>query len=467
MRSKKSSLLLLSLLLALGSGCGGEGGAATAEDDHGHNHGAGHSDDDGHDHDAPAPKAAAGHAEGDGHDHGTEPHADEHGHAHGEAGGEEAHADEVKITPEAQKRWDIRVEPAQRRALVATFVAPARVAFNAEQIAHVGSVVAGRVGEVRVRVGDSVKQGQPLFVVDSPEFGRAQSEFLQRRTEAETAEGMIEVARQSFERAQRLHNQSQSIALAEVQQREGELRAAEGQARSARAAALAAENALHVLGMDQAAVEALIQSGEIDQRYVIGAPIDGRVIQREATLGESVGPDTEALVVLANLDKLWVLADVPENRIGQVEAGAPALVRIPAAPNAPIEGKVSYIAPQLDPATRTVPVRIEVAGGSGGLRPGMFAQVELGAPSPEHATSAEQVLAVPEVAIQTVEGEPAVFVAVEGEPNTFAKRSVQVAPAIGGMVPVTGGLKEGERFVASGSFILKAELGKAGAEHAH
>jgi cobalt-zinc-cadmium efflux system membrane fusion protein len=96
----------------------------------------------------------------------------------------------------------------------------------------------------------------------------------------------------------------------------------------------------------------------------------------------------------------------------------------------------------------------------------MFARVEIvemdpGNPSPV------PVVAVPEGAIQTVEGRPSVFVPVEGEPNTFAKRSVTIGPAVGGLVPVSSGLVEGELFVSAGTFILKADLGKGAAAHEH
>ncbi|HMO83589.1 MAG TPA: hypothetical protein PKC18_01580, partial [Lacipirellulaceae bacterium] len=83
------------------------------------------------------------------------------------------------------------------------------------------------------------------------------------------------------------------------------------------------------------------------------------------------------------------------------------------------------------------------------------------------AAGGDPVLAVPDAAIQTVEGEPAIFVPVAGEPNTYAKRAVGIGSSVGGMVPVFAGLKDGEQYVSVGSFILKAELGKAGAAHEH
>jgi cobalt-zinc-cadmium efflux system membrane fusion protein len=147
-----------------------------------------------------------------------------------------------------------------------------------------------------------------------------------------------------------------------------------------------------------------------------------------------------------------------------VSVGAAAQVRIAAVGDEPVSGKVSFIAPSLDPNTRTAQVRIEVQNGNGKLKPGMFATAVI-ASSQEAA--GQSALVVPDEAVQTVEGGPAVFVPVEGEPNTFAKRAVGVGSAVGGVVPITSGLKEGEPVVISGSFILKAELGKGEAAHEH
>jgi len=118
----------------------------------------------------------------------------------------------------------------------------------------------------------------------------------------------------------------------------------------------------------------------------------------------------------------------------------------------------------LNPDTRTGSVRVEVANSDDKLRPGMFASVML---TTGTAGNGDAVLAVPDEAVQTVEGAPAVFVPVEGEENTFVKRPVTVGRPTGGMVAVLSGLKEGEPIVVSGTFILKAELGKASGGHGH
>jgi membrane fusion protein, heavy metal efflux system len=413
---------------------------------------------DEHDHQEEPRTATA--AAPDGHDD-----HDDHEDTHDEHEGHDAHADEVTLTPEAIRRYGIRTHPAGRRKLTATFAAPGRVAFNTEAMAHVGSVLTGRITDMKVRLGDTVAEGDELFVIESPELAEAQSDFLQRRTAVTVAEAALEPVRLAYERAKALHDKHEGIALAEVQKREAEWRAAQGALATAKAALAAAENKLHVMGLDHKAVESLVQTGAVSPRSPVRAPLAGQVVEREVTLGELVNPDRDALLVLADLGTLWVVADVPESRLAGVEVGSKARVQIAATPQNAVNGTVTYISPTLNPETRTAGVRVEVPNEKGVLRPGMFARVELSAA--QQNADEEAVLVVPEEAVQTVEGEPSVFVPVEGEPNTFAKRAVKVGKPVGGMVPVLAGLEEGQPVVTSGTFILKADLGKSGASHEH
>jgi membrane fusion protein, heavy metal efflux system len=171
----------------------------------------------------------------------------------------------------------------------------------------------------------------------------------------------------------------------------------------------------------------------------------------------------DSLFTLADTSTLWVIADVPEDRLTNLTAGTPARIRVAGLPDRSFAGEVILVSPAIDPATRTIAVRIAVKDEQKLLKSGMFAQAEL---SPLEG-SESQTLSVPLEAIQTVEGKQAVFVPVEGEANTFAKRTISVGPSMGAFVPVISGLREGERIVTAGSFILKAELGKAGAAHEH
>lgn len=436
LRSRPAMVWTAVLVVALSTGCDRDGKAAGADPGHG----------------GEKQTAAARSERGQN----AAAKAEDHGKA-------EAHADEVKLTEEAVRRYGINLQKASKRPLLPTIIAPARVSFNLEQTSHVSVPVTGRVVDLKVRLGDTVKKGDVLMVVDSPDLGQAQSDYLQQTTALSVARPAVELAQSAYERAQTLLKESQGISLTEVQKRQSELQAAKGALKTAEGAVTAAANKLHLLGMSQQAVDALAQSKEISPKYEVRAPIGGQVVEKEVTLGELVRPDKESLLVLADLSTLWVIADVPQSNLQDVKVGNRARVILGFGAGATPEGKVSYIAPQIDPSTRSAQVRIDMKSEGTGLQGGMFAQAEIDAtPSGQQP---ESVLAVPEEAVQTVEGGPAVFVPVAGEPNTFAKRAVKVGPAVGGWVPVHSGLKEGDDFVAAGSFVLKADLGKSGAEH--
>jgi len=196
--------------------------------------------------------------------------------------------------------------------------------------------------------------------------------------------------------------------------------------------------------------------------------MNGRVIRRDVTLGQLVSPDRDDLLAVADLTTLWVLVDVPELQLRDVAVGSPARVTLAALPGTTFDGGVSFISADLNEATRTAQVRIEVDNPDGRLRPGMFAQAEILQKAPVvPGTQNLGVLAVPESSVQNIEGKPVVFVPMNDKPNTYLKRPVTVGTAVGGMLPVIYGLREGESIVLTGTFLLKAELGKSSAKHEH
>lgn len=411
----------------------------------------------GHDHaEKPSTRAKAADA------HAADAHDGHDDHSQGESGG--AQVDEVKLTPAAIRDNGIRVAKAITQPLVSSLVAPARVSFNLDAMAHVGSVVKGRVVELKARVGDLVKQGDEILVVESPELGQSQSEYLRRRQAVVVAELNVQPTKQAYERARGLFDESQGIALGEVQKREAEYRAATANVLTAKAELSAAENTLHLLGITQADVAKLAETGEINPRFSIRAPISGRVVEREVTLGELVSPDKEKLLVLADTSNYWVLADVPEARLSEVGVGSRARIEVAALRSELFEGTVSLVSSTVDAQTRSARLRIEVANRNTSLKPGMFARATVWTNAVD---GAEPVLVIPDEAVQIVEGRPSVFVPVPGEANTFKPVSVKVGKSVGGMLPVFDGLKSGDELVVSGSFILKAELGKSGASHEH
>lgn len=388
------------------------------------------------------------------HDHDEDDHHDDHG--------EEG---VVEIHPSAAEAFGVRVEPATRRTLAPTFTAPARLAFNSEQMAHIGSAVVGRVAEMPVRLGDVAAAGDALLVLESPELGAAQSEYLQSRAIAAAAAPLVDLARSSYERGRKLYEETQGISLTEVQSRMADLQSAESALLNARAAMMGAANRLMLLGMSPEEIESMAASGEISPRVTLRAPIGGRVVRRDVTLGELVRPEQDALMVVANTRVLWAIVDVPETRLGAVGVGSVARLRFAAYPGEVFEGPVQYIGADLNEATRTARVRVEVENPDGRLRPGMFAQTELSAgPAPGGATP---LLAVPDAAVQTIEGRTVVFVRDSERYDLYEARPVMVGEPVGGMRPVFEGLTEGEPVVVASSFILKAQLGKSSARHEH
>ncbi len=393
----------------------------------------------------------------------AEQSSDDHS-AHGP--GEHNHVEEIRLTPQAVERYGITVTTASLQKLLPTFVAPARVAFNAEAVAHIGSTLPGRVVELAVRLGDKVQPGDVLLEVESPQLGQAQSDYLQKVILAEAAKATVDLAQNGLSRATNLYEQNRGIALDEVQKREVEYKVAQAQILSAEATAEAARNTLLVYGMSQEDVAAMRTSGDVDPRFTIAAPIAGEVVEREVTLGELVNPQREKLMVLANIETFWVLADVTDAHLPQLALGAKAWINAGGLDIHEHEGVVSYVAPMIDPQTRTVSVRVAVECEDRSLKPGMFVQVRIAAS--KHGESSErETLAIPEAAVQMIDRHPVVFVPVADEANTYLARRISIGETIGGFVPVYTGLHEDEPYVATGSFLLKADLGKGTAEHQH
>lgn len=436
---RASSRLMAGLLLALaGVACGG----ATGESDHdGHDHASSEHGDDEHETEQAAPKTDAHHV----------------------AENRRDCEDDVELPHGALDRYGIDVAPVRAIMLTPTVSAPGHLAFPEGAVARVGSAVAGRIAEVLVRSGASVAAGDPVLVVESPDLGEAQSDYLQKRTVAATATPSVELARGAFDRAKQLYDKVQGIALSDVQRREAELRQLERDREVARAAEAAAFNRLLLFGMSDTSIRELEQTGKIRPRFTIVAPIAGRVVEVAVKLGELVDPGKDRLLVIGDSSTLWAIAEVSESRLAEVVLGASARVRVPALEHAACAGRVAAVPVTIEASTRTAEVRIEVPNPDGAMLPGMFIQVEIdssrGAGAP--------VIAVPDGAVLTVEGKPSVFIPIEQGGSVFCKHEVEIGAAVGEYIPVLAGLEAGDLVVVAGAFRLKAEHGKASAQHEH
>jgi cobalt-zinc-cadmium efflux system membrane fusion protein len=360
---------------------------------------------------------------------------------HGGAAEAEAHAGEaevVRLDSVAVAVAGIQVEPV---ATVQTTGLPVTgtITYDANRVSHIGPRTNGRIVALSADIGERVRGGQPLAILESPEVG-------QLRAEDEEAEALLRIARENHEREVRLEEQGIS-SRKEVLQAQAELRRAEAAERSA-AARLNALGAGHDNGAGS--------------RFAVTAPFAGVVVAREANLGEMADP-ADRLFTVANLERLWIELDIYERDLTRISRGQSVEVSTAAYPGRVFPGEIVYVGDILDPQTRTVRARVEIPNESGALKPGMFATARI-----QVGGGGAPLAVVPQQAVQELEGRKVVFVPGD-EPGEFRARPVELGePADGGRVVVLSGLQGGERVVTSGAFALRSELaeGEIG-EHGH
>ena len=356
------------------------------------------------------------------------------------AKGEGEHKDEglIKLSHAELSRAGVKVETVAEEQLADTFTVSATVEANPERLAHVLPRVPGRIVSVGAKLGDRVKQGQTLAVLDSIEVAEAQSAYAQATAEAS-------VAKAAFERAERLHGE-QIIAGKDY------LRA-RGDYEKTRALLQGAGDKLMALGVAPGSAK------ERTGSTPVVAPLAGTVTERKAVLGELAKPD-EALFVIADLSRVWLTANIGESQLGQVRPGSIARARVTAYPDQLFVGKVNLVGAALDKETRTAKAIIELDNAKGLLRPFMFATVAI------ETGRSGKVLALPQSAVTLVQGLPTVFVE---EAAGFEARPVELGERSGGKVVVKSGIKPGELVATEGVYALKARLLKSqiGEGHAH
>jgi cobalt-zinc-cadmium efflux system membrane fusion protein len=361
----------------------------------------------------------------------------------GEASQGEAHQENELEVPEDMVR-DLRITTnvveARSDAEHSTIVGELRV--NENRYAEVAAPLSGRVSRLYANVGQTVGAGQPLAEIQSPDLGRA-------RAALETASARLELARNVVER-KRLLTSERIAPQREVQEAEADLSAAEAEVRAARAALQA-----------MSATAAQPASAANAAQFVLRSPIAGTVLSRTVALGQGTS-GSEALFTIANLGTLWLTVHAFERDAVRVDSGTPAEVTLAAFPGRQFNGTVDMVGRQVDPESRTVPIRI-VLKNSGELRPGMSASARLAI-----SASTQQVLTVPAAAVQRLGDEWVVF--LPRDRGHFEIRRVGRGRDLGHEVEIVRGLQAGETIVVDGAFVLKAEAEKArggGEEHGH
>ncbi|HMM71166.1 MAG TPA: efflux RND transporter periplasmic adaptor subunit [Rhodocyclaceae bacterium] len=306
-----------------------------------------------------------------------------------------------------------------------------QVDFDEQRVARIGATVTGRVTELVAVLGQQVKVGDTLAVLNSTELGAAQLAYMKARAQAQ-------LHRRNVERAQQLLA-ADVIGSAELQRRESELSISLAEQR-------AAADQLRVLGVSTQALERLTQDGKINSISPVVATLSGTVVERPVTQGQVVQP-SDVIFTVADLSRVWVEAEVPEQQAASVRSGQNISVEIPSLGRS-LTAKLIYIADTVNPVSRTVLVRSEVDNRDRSLKPAMLATVLIEGPPTERGV-------VPDAAVGRENNKDYLF--VEVGPNTYRLTELVLGQSVGGKRPVIRGVTEGTRIVVDGAFHLNNE----------
>ncbi len=309
---------------------------------------------------------------------------------------------------------------------------PAVVEADAARTVNILPPVTGRLTELRVKLGDVVKQGQILAVVNSPDLAQALAD-------ADKAKDALELARKALERARSVNEAGANAAK--------DMELAESNHVQAQAEWRRAESRLNALGGSAVGADK-------SRALNIVAPLSGTVTALNNAHGAYLADPNAALMTIANLDQVWVTANVPENLIAAVAKGQSAEVSLAAYPGLKLQGTVSVVSAVMEADTRRNKTRIAFANADGKLKPNMFATVQLAVAQTGPAGKSGQAapVAVPTSALLMNNDSTTVF--VEVQPWTFVRRVVELGSEDGDTVRIVSGLAPGERVVTRGGVLL-------------
>lgn len=310
-----------------------------------------------------------------------------------------------------------------------------KVAYGEDRYSRISSPVQGRVVEVRVHLGDRVKAGDILLVVDSPDIAQAYSEYVKEDSDLQYATRAYELAKDLYE--------NKAMPLKDLKQAENELVKARAEFRRAKERLLS-------LRVPAEELNKPLDKQKITSRFEMKSPLTGIVVERAVTPGQSVGGDpSQVLFTIADLDMLQVLADLYERDLALVKEGQFAVVNVEAYPGVDFPATVAAIGDVVDPATRTIKVRAWVNNEARKLKPEMFARLRL------EVGDAAQFITVPREAVLEVDGKQ--FVYVVEDHDRYVKREVKVANISPDQVRILEGLTRGQRIVTRGAVLIKGQ----------
>jgi cobalt-zinc-cadmium efflux system membrane fusion protein len=335
----------------------------------------------------------------------------------------------------------VKVEPVAEYEFPVEKEAVGSIDFNEDMETQVFTPYQGRIIALYASVGDDVKKGQTLFTIDSPDLLQAESTLI-------AAAGVLELTTRNLTRLRELYK-TLAVSQHDLEQATSDQQTAEGNLRAAR-------DAVRIFGKSDADIDAIVAARAADPTLVVPSPIDGRITQRNAAPGLFVQPaNPPPPYVVADIHTMWLLAEVPEADSPAFRIGQHVQVRIAAFPGRKFDATVTTIGAIVDPTTRRVLVRSEVADSEHELRSGMFANFTISVGAPVRST------AIPLDGVVR-EGDGTMTVWVTADRGRFTKRTVEIGQQRDGLRQILSGVRVGELVATDGAIFLSNMLAIAG-----
>lgn len=323
----------------------------------------------------------------------------------------------------------VQVLTVQPTTLVRTLRLTGAVAYNTFRTTPVITQVSGPILRIIVAPGQKVHRGDPMLYVASPDYSQLRTNYLKARDASR-------LAQKAYARAQDLY-QHHAIAEQNLEQAQS----AEVQAGGDLAAAQAA---LKVMGISDP--DAVVQSPPSFE-IPIKAPIDGEIVEQDVSVGQLIQPGNTQCFLVSDISSVWVLVNVYQKDLPYVQTGDSATIQTDTYPDV-FHGRISYVAPALDPNTRTLQARIETANPGGKLKKDMYVTATV------NAGAIRDAITLPDAAVlRDSENEPFVYTLTSA--NQFGRHGVTLGESMDGQTEITAGLKAGDRVVGNGSLFLQ------------
>jgi cobalt-zinc-cadmium efflux system membrane fusion protein len=352
---------------------------------------------------------------------------------------------------ESAQSHAIELEIVAPQSIAGTIVATGKILVPEDRMANIGPVHEGRLVRLYAGQGAIVRKGQKLADLESADIDQAEADYLKALADSEnarrTSAAEVKFAQATYDRTKMLYEKT-ITAGKNVQAAEHDLEMAKAAAASTlagtRAALTSARRHLLILGLKDSDIDALASKSSLAAVFSLTSPISGIVIERNGTIGATVGSDANVFKII-DITRVWIDANVFEKDLERVRRGQEVKVSVPAFPGVSFSGRVILVSSVVDPDTRSVKVRTEVPNPDGRLKPDMFASVQI--ITDLHRTA----ISIPEAAVLDDGGKTVVFVS---EGSGYVKRGVNVGIRGNGRVEIIEGLQAGDKVVVKGNYLL-------------